>query len=419
MTGNPYARRRVVVTGMGAITPVGLTVEDYWASLIGGKSGLGPITRFDCEGYPATIAAEVNDFDPKQYIDFKDARRMARFSQFAVAAARMAVADATLDLAGENTERIGVLLGNGNGGLPNLEEEIKTIVTRGGSRVNPFLMPMELPNMAAAQVSIVFGLKGYNSTVITACAAATQAIGEAAEIIRHGRADVMVTGGAEAGITEIALAGFCALKALSTRNHDPQAASRPFDKDRDGFVAAEGAGILILESLEHAQARGARILAEVTGYGASADAFHIVAPDEDGSGAVRCMQLAIDDAGITTAHIDYINAHGTSTPLNDATETLAIKRVFGEGAYSIPVSSTKSMIGHLLGAAGAVEAIACIKTIQDGIIHPTINYDTPDPKCDLDYVPNIARKAAVRTVLSNSFGFGGQNASLVFQQFQP
>ena len=414
-----HGRKRVVITGMGAITPVGLNVDDYWASLVKGKSGFGPITRFNSDGYPTTIAAEVNDFDPKLYMDAKDARRMARFSQFAVAAAGMAIDDAHLDLAQEDTTRIGVLLGNGNGGLPNVEDGVRTMVAKGGSRINPFLMPMELPNMGAAQVSIIFGLRGYNSTVITACAAGTQAIGEATEIIRHGRADVMLSGGSEAAITELALAGFSALRALSTRNNNPQGASRPFDKDRDGFVAAEGAGILVLESLEHAQARGAQILAEITGYGASADAYHIVAPDEDGSGAVRCMQLAIQDAGLTSAQIDYINAHGTSTPLNDMTETLAIKRLFGEGAYAIPVSSTKSMVGHLLGASGGVEAIACVKTILDGIIHPTINYETPDPKCDLDYVPNVARKASVKTVLSNSFGFGGQNASLVFQAFQP
>lgn len=411
-------RRRVVVTGMGAITPLGLTVDVYWSALVQGKSGIGPITFFDSEGYPTTIAAEVKDFDPKAYMDAKEARRMARFSQFAVAAAQMALADARIDLASEDQDQIGVLLGNGNGGLPNIEEEMRTLLTRGGNRVNPFFMPMQLPNMAAAQISIMYGLKGYNSTVITACAAGTQAIGEATEVIRRGKADVMVTGGTEATISEIGLAAFCALRALSTRNHEPTRASRPFDKDRDGFVASEGAGILVLESLDHAVARGATVLAEITGYGASADAHHVVAPDAEGSGAARCMKLALADAQISPAQVDYVNAHGTSTPLNDMTETLAIKRVFGEAAYSIPISSTKSMIGHLLGGAGGVEAVACVKTLLEGIIHPTINYETPDPQCDLDYVPNIARRAPVRTALSNSFGFGGQNACLVFQAYQ-
>ncbi|HLC29856.1 MAG TPA: beta-ketoacyl-ACP synthase II [Dehalococcoidia bacterium] len=421
MTVDPSksSRQRVVITGMGAITPIGLTVDEYWSALIQGKSGIGPITFFDSEGYPTTIAAEVKGFEPKAYMDTKEARRMARFSQFAVAAATMALQDARIDLAVEDPEQIGVVLGNGNGGLPNIEEEMRTLLNRGGSRVNPFFMPMQLPNMAAAQISIRYGLKGYISTVITACAAGTQAIGEATEVIRRGKADVMVAGGTEATISEIGLAAFCALRALSTRNHEPARASRPFDKDRDGFVAAEGAGILVLESLDHALARGATILAEITGYGVSADAYHVVAPDAEGSGAARCMKLALADAHISPAQVDYINAHGTSTPLNDMTETLAIKRVFGEAAYSIPISSTKSMIGHLLGAAGGVEAVACVKTLLDGIIHPTINYETPDPQCDLDYVPNTARRLPVRTVLSNSFGFGGQNACLVFQAYQP
>ena len=421
MTVDPSksSRQRVVITGMGAITPIGLTVDEYWSALVQGKSGIGPITFFDSEGYPTTIAAEVKGFEPKAYMDTKEARRMARFSQFAVAAATMALQDARIDLAVEDPEQIGVVLGNGNGGLPNIEEEMRTLLNRGGSRVNPFFMPMQLPNMAAAQISIRYGLKGYISTVITACAAGTQAIGEATEVIRRGKADVMVAGGTEATISEIGLAAFCALRALSTRNHEPARASRPFDKDRDGFVAAEGAGILVLESLDHALARGATILAEITGYGVSADAYHVVAPDAEGSGAARCMKLALADAHISPAQVDYINAHGTSTPLNDMTETLAIKRVFGEAAYSIPISSTKSMIGHLLGAAGGVEAVACVKTLLDGIIHPTINYETPDPQCDLDYVPNTARRLPVRTVLSNSFGFGGQNACLVFQAYQP
>lgn len=411
-------RRRVVITGMGAITPLGLNVDDYWAALLRGKSGVGHITLCNAEGYPTTIAAEVKDFDPKAFIDAKEARRMARFTQFAVAAAKMALEDARLDLFHTDTDRMGVVLGNGNGGLPNIEEETRTMVARGWGRVNPFFAPMQLANMAASQVSILFNLRGFNSTIITACAAATQAIGEATEVIRRGKADVMVTGGTEAGICEIGLAAYSALRALSTRNDEPERASRPFDKDRDGFVAAEGSGILILESLDHALGRGATILAEITGYAACADAFHIVAPDAEGSGAARCMKLALEDAGIMPSQVDYINAHGTSTPLNDRTETLAIKRVFGEGAHSIPISSTKSMVGHLLGAAGGVEAIACVKTILDGRIHPTINYETPDVDCDLDYVPNVARQVAVRTALSNGFGFGGQNASLVFQAYK-
>ena len=410
-------RRRVVVTGMGVVTPLGLNVKDYWSALLRGESGIGQITLCNTEGYPCTIAGEVKGFDPKQFLDFKNARRMARFSQFAVAAARMALEDAEVSEDG-NRERMGVLLGNGNGGLPNIDEEVRTILSRGGGRVSPFFMPMQLPNMAAAQVSIEFGLKGYNSTVTTACAAASQAIGEAAEVIRRGAADLMVTGGAEAGISEVGLAGFCAMRALSTRNDDPQRASRPFDRDRDGFVAGEGAGILIIESLERAIERGAPILAEIAGYGASADATHMVAPDEEGLGAARAIRAALEDAGIQPSDVDYINAHGTSTPLNDATETLAIKRVFGEAAYGIPISSTKSMTGHLLGAAGGIEAVACIKTIREGMIHPTVNYEIQDPRCDLDYVPNQPRKAAVRTVLSNSFGFGGQNACLVIRAFE-
>ncbi|OGO04902.1 MAG: beta-ketoacyl-[acyl-carrier-protein] synthase II [Chloroflexi bacterium RBG_13_54_9] len=343
---------------------------------------------------------------------------MARFSQFAVAAAKMAFDDARLDPSTEEAERLGVLLGNGIGGLPDTEEGCRIMVAKGGMRMTPFFMPMVLPNMAASQVSLQFGLKGYSSTVITACAAATQAIGEAAEAIRRGALDVMVSGGTEGAITELGLAGFCVMRALSTRNDDPTKASRPFDAQRDGFVPSEGAGILILESLDHAQKRGATILAEVVGYGASADAFHIVAPDADGSGAVLAMKRALDEAGLSSSEVDYINAHGTSTPLNDATESLAIKRLFGDYAYKVPISSNKSMIGHLLGAAGGVEAIASVKTIMEGIIPPTSNYENADPACDLDYVPNVARRKEVRVVLSNSFGFGGQNACLVFRKFE-
>lgn len=411
-------RRRVVVTGMGAVTPLGLTVDEFWRGLVEGRSGVAPITLCDTTGFSCTIAGEVKGFDPRNFIDYKEARRMARFSQFGVAAARMAIEDAKLDLARENVERVGVLLGNGNGGFPTTEEGCRVLVEKGGMRVSPLFMPMILANMAAAQVSLTFGIKGYNSTIITACAAGTNAIGEAAEVIRRGDADVMVTGGTEAGISQLGLAGFCTMKALTTHNDEPTKASRPFDAKRDGFVPAEGAGLLILESLEHALKRGARILAEIAGYGVSSDAYHIVAPDADGDGAARAMRWALEHAGIDPSEVDYINAHGTSTLLNDAVETKAIKRLFGEYAYKVPISSTKSMIGHLLGAAGGVEAIACVKTICEGIIHPTINYEYPDPECDLDYVPNKARAKEVKTVLSNSFGFGGQNACLVFKKFE-
>ena len=410
-------RPRVVVTGMGALTPMGKTVEEYWQGLVAGRSGIARMTLCDPTGYPCTIAGEVKGFDPALYMDAKEARRMARFSQLAVAAARMAVADAQLDLSREDPERTGVVLGNGNGGFPTLEEGCRVLVERGGMKISPFFMPMILPNMAASQVSLILGLKGYTSTVVTACAAGTQAIGEATEVIRSGRADLVVAGGTEAGISQLGLAGFCVMRAFTTANDEPTKASRPFDAKRDGFVPAEGAGISILESLEHALNRRAPILAQVTGYGVSSDAFHVVAPDPQGAGAARAMRWALEDSALTPQEVDYINAHGTSTPLNDAMETLAIKTVFGDYAYQVPISATKSMIGHLLGGAGAVEAIACLKTIQEGVIHPTINYEYPDPSCDLDYVPNVARKKEVRVVLSNSFGFGGQNACLVFSKY--
>ena len=412
------ARRRVVVTGLGAVTPLGLTVDEYWKGLIEGKSGVGKITICDVSALSCQTAGEVKGFDPRNYMDFKEARRMARFSQFAVAAARMAIADAKLDIARENQDRLGVIIGNGIGGFPEAEEGYHTLVTKGGMRINPFFMPIILPNMAAGQISLIFGLTGFSSTITTACAASTQAIGDAVEVIRMGKAEVMVAGGAEAAITPTGIAGFCVMKALTTRNDEPTKASRPFDARRDGFVPAEGAGILILESLEHATRRDARIYAEIAGVGASSDAFHIVAPHQDGAGAIRAMRWALEDAGFSPGEVEYINAHGTSTPLNDAVETLAIKSLFGEHAYRVPISSTKSMVGHILGGSGAVEAIACIKTITDGIIHPTINYEYPDPNCDLDYVPNVARKKDVRVALSNSFGFGGQNACLVFKKFE-
>ena len=410
-------RRRVVVTGMGAITPLGLTAAAFWDALLAGQSGIGPMTLCDPTDYPCQIAGQADDFDPEDYIPRRDARRMARFSQLAVAAALQAVADAGLDISNEDPYRVGVLLGNGNGGFPTLEENCRILASRGGMRMSPFFFPMVLPNMAAANVSQFVGAHGYNSTATTACAASNNAIGEALQAIRHGVADVMLAGGAEAGISQLGLAGFAVMRALSTRNDAPQQASRPFDAHRDGFVPAEGAGILILESLEHAQARQANILCELAGFGATSDAGHLVQPQETGASAARAMANALADAGVSVAQVDYINAHGTSTPINDAVETTAIKRLFGAAAYRIPVSSTKSMIGHSLGASGALEAVAGVSTLQSQQIHPTVNYETPDPACDLDYVPNQARAAKVDVVLSNAFGFGGQNACLVFTRW--
>ena len=412
--------RRVVITGMGALTPIGNNVDAFWQSCVEGRSGVDWITLCDSTDYEVKVDGEVKGFDPTDYIDRKEARRMARFSQFSVATAAMAIEDAGLNVEREDAGRIGVLMGNGNGGLPESDQAMRTIIEKGGGRLDPFYMSKMLPNMAAAHVAMQFGLKGYNNTVSTACAAGTQALGDAMDVIRAGRADVMIAGGGEAGISELGLAAFTIMRALSTRSDDPTKASRPFDKDRDGFICAEGAGILVLESLEHAEGRGARILGELAGYGASSDAYHIVAPCVDGEGAQRAIRLALADAGVEPEEIDYINAHGTSTQANDAAETLAIKGVFGEGAYRIPVSSTKSMIGHTLGASGPIEAVACMKAIETGIAPPTINYETPDPDCDLDYVPNQSRAVGdIRCVLKNSFGFGGQNVCLVFKRFEP
>jgi 3-oxoacyl-[acyl-carrier-protein] synthase II len=376
------------------------------------------MTQADPTGFPCAIAGEVRGFEPEKYIDAKEARRMARFTQLGVAAAIRAAESAGLNASTIVSEESGVVLGNGNGGMPTTEEQARVLFERGGMKESPFFIPMILPNMAAAQISRILGLKGYSNTVITACAAGTQAIGEGAEVIRRGTAKVVFAGGTEAGICQLSLGGFSVIRALSTRNEKPQRASRPFEANRDGFVPGEGAGILVLEEMEHAISRGAPILAEIVGYGVSSDAYHPVHPDENGEGAARAMSWAIADAGLTPQDIDYINAHGTSTPINDAVETLAIKKVFGEGAYKVPISSTKSMIGHAMGGSGAVEAVVAVKTIQTGIIHPTINYEVPDPFCDLDYVPNVAREKDVRTVLSNSFGFGGQNACLVIRQFE-
>ena len=403
---------------MGALSPLGESVEELWSGLVEGRSGIGPMTLCDPSEFPCQVAGEVTGFDPRQFIDRREARRMARFSQLAVAAAGLAIEDAGLDLSREDPERLGVVMGNGNGGFPTTEENARILFERGGMRVSPFFIPMILPNMAAANVSRLYGLKGYTSTVITACAAGNQAIGDAVEAVRRGAAEVVLGGGCEAGISHLGLGGFNVIKALTRQNDPPERASRPFEARRDGFVPSEGAAILVLERLEHAVDRGARILAEVVGYGVSSDAFHAVQPDEDGEGAARAMRWALEDAGIGTDEVSYINAHGTSTPKNDLVETLAIKKVFGERAAQVPISSTKSMIGHALGGAGAVEAVACVETIRNGVIHPTINYEEPDPDCDLDYVPNVAREQEVETVLSNSFGFGGQNACLVFRRFE-
>ena len=411
-------RKRVVITGMGVISPLGETVQEYWDALVQGRSGIGPMTLCDPTGFPCRIAGEVTSFDPTSYIDSKEARRMARFSQLAVASALRAMEHAGLNGSNMDPEEAGVLMGNGNGGMPVTEENARVLFERGGMKESPFFIPMVLPNMAAAHVSRLLGLKGYTNTVITACAAGTQAIGEGAEVIRRGTAKVIVSGGTEAGICQLSLGGFSVIKALSSNNEDPAKASRPFEAHRDGFVPAEGAGAFVLEEMEFALSRGANILAEVVGYGVSSDAFHPVHPDDNGDGAARAMRWALADAGVRPDEIDYINAHGTSTPINDAVETLAIKQVFGDGAYNVPISSTKSMIGHAMGAAGAVEAVVAVKTIESGIIHPTINYESPDPACDLDYVPNVARQVDVRTVLSNSFGFGGQNACLVIRRFE-
>lgn len=411
-------KARVVVTGMGAMTPLGESVAEFWDGLVAGRSGVAHMTLADPTGYPAQISGEVSGFDPERYIEKREVRRMARFSQLAVAAAAEAMADAGLGPESVDGDRLGVVLGNGNGGFPEIEANVRVLVEKGGMRMSPFFFPMVLPNMGSANVSRRFGARGPISTVVTACAASTQSIGDAAAAIRLGHADAVITGGMEAGISQLGLGGFAVMRALSTRNDDPPAASRPFDADRDGFVPAEGAGIIVLESLEHALRRDAQVLAEVIGYAVSSDANHQFQPDEDGAGAARAIRWALEDAGIGPDEVDYVNAHGTSTPLNDASETLAIKRAFGDAAFKVPISSTKSMIGHALGGAGGMEAVACVQTIRTGIIHPTINYTTPDPACDLDYVPNVARKASVRTVLSNSFGFGGQNACLLFRSYE-
>ncbi|WP_226037660.1 beta-ketoacyl-ACP synthase II [Aquibacillus saliphilus] len=409
--------KRVVITGLGAVTPIGNTIDTIWNNLINGKSGIDYMTRVNKDEFPAKVSAEVKDWDPNIYMEKKEAKRMDLFTQFAVAAATMAVDDAKLEITEEIADRVGVWIGSGIGGMTTFEEQYKRFNEKGYRRVSPFFVPMLIPDMAAGQVSIQLGAKGINSCTVTACASGANSIGDAFKVIQRGDADVMITGGAEAPITNMSVAGFSTAKALSF-NDDPATASRPFDKNRDGFVMGEGSGILILESLESAKKRGAKIYAEIVGYGSAGDAYHITSPAPEGEGAARAMNQAINDAGIEANAINYINAHGTSTELNDSFETMAIKQVFGQHAYQLGVSSTKSMTGHLLGAAGAIEAIACIKSIEDSIMPPTINYQTPDENCDLDYVPNEARKKDVTFALSNSLGFGGHNAALLFKKYQ-
>lgn len=408
-------KRRVVITGLGCVTPLGLDVSSTWSNLIAGKSGIGPLTRRDASKFPAKVAGEVKEFDIAAFIDPKEGRRMDRFTQFAVASSLMAVKDAGLTINEQNAHRVGVWIGSGNGGMETYEEQFRNFEAKGYKRVSPFFVPMMIPDMAAGQVSIVLGAKGINACTVTACASGANSIGDAFKVIQRGDADAMITGGSEAPITDMSLAGFSSMKALSF-NEDPETASRPFDKNRDGFVLGEGCGILVLEELEHALKRGAKIYAEIIGYGATGDAHHITAPAPNGEGGARAIQQALDDAGIQPEEVDYINAHGTSTPLNDKYETAAIKSVFGEHARKVAISSTKSMTGHLLGAAGGIEAVFSVKAIEEGILPPTIHYETPDEECDLDYIPNQARKADVRTVISNSLGFGGHNVTLVFRK---
>lgn len=409
-------KNRVVVTGLGVVSPVGNDVSTMWDHLISGHVGIGELTRVNADDFPTKIAAEVKDFDPKKYMEKKDARKMDLFTQFAVAAAKMALDDAELTIDDSNAERTGVWIGSGIGGMSTYESQYEKFLEKGHRRVSPFFIPMMIPDMAAGQVSIQFGAKGINSCTVTACASGTNSIGDAFKVIQRGNADAMITGGTEAPMTNMSFAGFTQAGALS-KSEDPKTASRPFDKNRDGFVMGEGAGILILESLEHAQERGAKIYAEICGYGSTGDAYHVTAPAPEGEGAARAMQQAVDDADVAVDSVDYINAHGTSTEYNDQYETNAVKTVFGEHAYQLAMSSTKSMTGHLLGAAGGLEAIVSVLSIKHNIMPPTVNYETPDEKCDLDYVPNEAREKEVNVAMSNSLGFGGHNASLVFKKY--
>ena len=411
-------QRRVVVTGLGLVIPNGIGVETAWRNICEGQSGIGPITRFDASGFETRIAGEVKGFEPERYVEKKEIKKMDLFVLYALAATQEALKDANFAITSENGERVGVIVGTGLGGLPTLEKYHQILLEKGPSRISPFFIPTLIANMAAGQIAIRFGAKGPNTCVVTACATGAHSIGDAFRAIRYGDADAIIAGGTEANLTPLTVGGFNAMKALSTRNDAPEKASRPFEKNRDGFVVAEGAGIVILEELEHALKRHARIYAELVGYGYTSDAYHITAPSPGGEGAARCMRMALRDAGRKPEEVDYINAHGTSTALNDLTETEAIKMVFGEHAYRLAVSATKSMTGHLLGAAGSTEAIFTVLSIRDGILPPTINYEEPDPQCDLDYVPNVARQASVDVAISNAFGFGGTNATLVFQKYR-
>jgi len=412
------SKRRVVVTGVGMVIPQGIGIDPVWEKICEGISGVGPITKFDASGFETRIAAEVKDFRAEDFIEPKELRKMDLFIHYALAATKIALEDSGLELEKEDPERIGACVGTGLGGLSTLEKYHQVLLEKGPRRITPFFIPMIIANEASGQISIFHNLKGPNICVVTACATGAHCIGAAFRGIQYGDADVMVAGGVEATITPLAVAGFNAMRAISTRNDEPEKASRPFDRDRDGFVMGEGGAVMILEELERAKRRGAKIYAELVGYGYNSDAYHLAAPDPEGDGAARCMRMALKDAGLSPDEVDYINAHGTSTELNDITETLAIKRVFGERAYKIPVSSTKSMTGHLLGAAGSTEAVFSVLTIRDGVIPPTINYENPDPRCDLDYVPNVAREKKVKVVMSNSFGFGGTNSVLIFRKFE-
>lgn len=411
-------KNRAVITGMGVISPIGNTLEEFWSHLVEGQSGIDFVTRFDVSEMPTKVAGEVKNFEPTDWLDKKESRRMDRFVQLAVAAAKMAVIDAGLDMENLDKERAGAVVGCGIGGVTTFEEQKEILMAKGPSRVSPFFVPMLISNMAAGHISIAFGLQGASSTIVTACASATNAIGEALRLIERGEADIVLCGGTEAPLTPLAFAGFCSMKAMSTEKENPKEACRPFDSRRSGFVMGEGSGIIVLESLEHAKARNARIYAELVGYGSTSDAHHITTPVPGGAGATRAMSKALESAEVKTEDVDYINAHGTGTGANDSTETAAIKTLFGPTAYQVPISSTKSMTGHLMGAAGAIEAIVCALTIQNGVIPPTINYGELDPECDLDYVPNLARKKEVKVAMSNTFGFGGHNATIVLKKFE-
>jgi 3-oxoacyl-[acyl-carrier-protein] synthase II len=410
-------KRRVVITGMGAVTPLGIGVDETWAAMLAGKSGVGAITQFDATDFATKIAGEIKGFEPADYIEPKEIKKMDRFIHLAVAAARMAMKQSGLDVTEENAERVGVMVGSGMGGLIAIEKYHEIMLERGPRKITPFFIPMLIVNLASGQISIIFGAKGPNSAVVTACATGTHNVGDAVKIIQRGDADAMIAGGTESCITPMGIGGFNAMKALSTRNDEPTRASRPFDAERDGFVMGEGAGVMVLEELESAKKRGADILAEVAGYGLTGDAYHLTAPAPNGEGASRCIKMALADAGMRPEEIQYVNAHGTSTKFNDEFETMAIKSALGPHAYKVPVSSTKSMTGHLLGAAGGVEAVVAVQSIIHGKVPPTINYENPDPECDLDYVPNAARDVKVDAALSNSFGFGGTNGCLIFKRF--